>query len=221
MFSVHTPLVFLTRDLQIISAQWPDVKMVDSKHKHHEIVRADTEYAGWTRLIVATIRLPDGRTIKREIEDHGAAMCVLPYNPQRKTAILVRQFRAPVLFAADQQETLEVIAGILEETDAVKCARREAREEAGLKLDLLEYVLTGWTMPGLSTERMHFYLATYSGGPRGEIRGGAPSENEETVAVEIALAELAKMADSGRLADVKTLLLVQTMRLRKPELFSE
>lgn len=70
----------------------------------NKIVRTSTAHAGWAKLVVATIRLPNGRTIAREIEDHGSAVCVLPYNPFRRTAVLVRQFRAPVLYAAGEQD---------------------------------------------------------------------------------------------------------------------
>jgi len=71
--------------------------MTQDKDGKIEIVGTQQAYAGWTRLYVATIRLPDGRTIKREIEDHGGAICVLPYNPILKTAVLVRQSRGPVV----------------------------------------------------------------------------------------------------------------------------
>lgn len=175
-------------------------------------------YAGWARFLVATVQLPDGRTIKREIEDHGEAICVLPYHPERKTAVLVRQPRMPVLFAAHQAHTLEAIAGVIEKENPRDCAHREAMEEAQLKLETLEHVFTAWTMPGISTERMHFYLAQYSGPARPEIKGGV-DEDEDTVALEISLGELARMADANDLPDAKTLLLLQTMRLRRPELF--
>ena len=46
----------------------------------HEIIHTQTVHAGWTKILVATTRLPDGSMITREIEDHGAAVCVLPYN---------------------------------------------------------------------------------------------------------------------------------------------
>lgn len=183
-----------------------------------EILGTREAYAGWTRLLVATIRLSDGRTIRREIEDHGAAVCVLPYNPARKTAVLVRQSRAPVLYAAKQYETLEAVAGIIEDESAEACAHREVMEEALVKLDSLEHVFTAWTMPGLSTELMHYYLAVYSGDARPERRGGI-DEDEDTVAVELGLAELAQMADGNALPDAKTLLLLQTLRLRRPGLF--
>ena len=184
----------------------------------HAILRTRTAHAGWAKLLVATIRLPDGRTITREIEDHGAAVCVLPYDPSRKTAVLVRQFRAPVSFAGGGDEMLEAVAGILEEGDPADCARREAMEEAGLKLDSVERVFVGWTMPGLSTERMHFYWAAYSGGFQARS-GGVVADGEDVMPVEIGLGALADMADHGELADVKTLLLVQTLRLRRPDLF--
>lgn len=183
-----------------------------------EITRTDTKHAGWAKFFVATIRLADGQTVRREIEDHGSASCVLPYDAERRTAVLVRQFRAPVFFAAQQEETLEAIAGVIEDEDPAMCARREAREEAGLALGELEHVGTGWTMPGISTERLHFYLAAYRQSDRVGNGGGA-DPTEEATPIEMALAELAGMADAGRLADVKTLLLLQTLRLRQPHLF--
>jgi nudix-type nucleoside diphosphatase (YffH/AdpP family) len=183
-----------------------------------EIVDTHEVYGGWSKLLVATLRLPDGRTIKREIEDHGEAVCVLPYHPQRKTAVLVRQSRVPVLYASRQQHMLEAVAGVIEDVDAATCAHREVMEEALLKLDSLEPVFTALTMPGLSTEYMHFFLALYSGEPRADMRGGV-DDDEYTVAVEMSLAELARMADENRLPDTKTLLLLQTLRLRRPELF--
>jgi nudix-type nucleoside diphosphatase (YffH/AdpP family) len=184
-----------------------------------EIVDTHEVYGGWSKLLVATLRLPDGRTIKREIEDHGEAVCVLPYHPQRKTAVLVRQWRVPVLYVSrEPQQLLEAVAGVIEDVDAATCAHREVMEEALLKLDSLEPVFTAFTMPGLSTEHMHFFLAVYSGEPRPEMRGGV-DEDEYTVAIEISLAELARMADENRLPDTKTLLLLQTLRLRRPDLF--
>jgi hypothetical protein len=35
----------------------------------------------------------------------------------------------------------------------------------------------------------------------------------------LGLNELARLADTGKLVDIKTLVLVQTLRLRRPELF--
>lgn len=183
------------------------------------ILRTRTAHAGFANLLVATVRRSDGATIEREIEHHGDAVCVLPYNPRRRTAVLVRQVRAPVLFAAGEGETLEAVAGVMErEEDALACVRRETLEEAHLELGEVEPLFTAWTMPGVSTERMHFHLAVYDGAAS-LVRGGIADEHEETSVAEFGLAALARMAEGGEIADVKTLLLIQTLRLRAPSLF--
>lgn len=179
----------------------------------------ETVYAGWAQFLIATVRLSDGTTVRREIEHHGAAACVLPYDPARKTAILVRQFRAPAFFAAGTGETLEAVAGIIEDESPMECAKREALEEAGIRLTTFEPVGAVFTMPGISTERMHLFLAVYGPSDRVGEGGGVADEHEGTRPVETPLPELAAMADAGTLTDLKTLALLQTLRTRHPELF--
>ena len=182
-------------------------------------ISLDTVYDGWARYYVASFRLENGETIRREIEDHGRAVAVLPYDERRRTAILVRQFRAPVFVAAGEPSLLEAIAGIVEEPDPADAGRREAQEEAGLHLRSLEFVAEAWTMPGLSTERMSLFLARYDESDRRTAGGGAPGEQENIAVEEIGLSELAAMADAGRLKDMKALVLTQSLRLRRPDLF--
>jgi nudix-type nucleoside diphosphatase (YffH/AdpP family) len=183
------------------------------------ILNMETVYSGWAQYSRASFRLAGGETVRREIEDHGRVAAVLPYDERRKTAILIRQFRAPVFVTAGEGDLLEAIAGLVEEPDPADTARREAHEEAGLRLGALERVVEAWTMPGLSTERMSLYLAAYDERNRVSAGGGATREEERIEVVELSLAELASRADSGRLADMKALLLVQTLRLRRPDLF--
>src|ERR1700730_12988421 len=164
-----------------------------------EITNIETLYSGWARYLLATARLDDGTSIRREVEAHGSAACVLPYDPMRGTAILVRQFRMPVFLTTGEPETLEAIAGILEEPDPVDCARREALEEAGVRIGKLEPVTAAWTMPGISTERLYLYLATYGPADRIARGGGLEAEAENTTAIEMRLVELAGLADAGAL----------------------
>ena len=81
----------------------------------HEIIDLKTLHEGWSRLLALRIRLADGRVMKREVEDHGGAVGVLPYDPSRRVAMLVRQFRAAVFHAGGEAEVLEAPAGLLEE----------------------------------------------------------------------------------------------------------
>ena len=184
-----------------------------------ELIEAVPKYQGWSTLLVARIRLPDGRVVVREIEHHGRAACVLAFDPDRRTALLVRQVRAPTIYAAQPSLLLEAVAGQIEDGEVPEaCARREAMEEAGLRLSAIEHVTTAWTMPGISTERMDLFLGEYSQADRFSPGGGTDDEGIEVV--ELPLTEIAAMSDAGTLTDMKTLLLVQTLRLRRPDLFA-
>jgi nudix-type nucleoside diphosphatase (YffH/AdpP family) len=185
-----------------------------------EILEKNTVHDGWAKYFVLRVRLPGGHTVTRELEEHGPAVAVLPYDPARRTAVLVRQFRAPVFAAAGEPSLLEAIAGLTDGEEYAHAARREALEETGLRLDRLEPVGRLWTMPGLSTERMDLYLAPYTSTDRVGAGGGAAGEHEDIAVLEVSLGELAAMIDAGQLADMKTFALVQTLRLRRPELFS-
>src|SRR5215469_9964019 len=172
-----------------------------------EILGTKTLFEGWTKFSLARLRGRDGREFERVIEDHGASASVLAFDPDRRTALLVRQFRAPVCYASGQTEVLEAIAGRTEGKDPRDTAIRESMEEAGLKLEAPEEIASVWMLPGVSTERMTLYLARYSQSNRIAEGGGEADENEDITVVEMSLKELAKMADTGRLDDMKTLAL--------------
>lgn len=181
----------------------------------------DTPYEGWLTLRLARMRDEHGATFTREIEDHGRGVAVLPYDPERRTALIIRLARAPVIFIGQTELLVEAPAGLLEEgEDPADAARREAFEEAGVALTTLEPLGEIWTMPGISTERMFMYLGAYSVASRTGAGGGLAEEHENIAVEEMPLADLAAMADANRLTDIRTLLLVTTLRLRHPALFA-
>ncbi|CAM5773329.1 ADP-ribose pyrophosphatase [Labrys miyagiensis] len=176
-------------------------------------------YDGWNRLLMVKVRTPRGAVIHRSVEDHGDAVAVLPFDPVRRVALLVRQLRVAILKGHGTESSLEAPAGILDEDDPADCARREAMEEAGLKLEGLVPLGAFYVMPGISTEKMHMFLAEYSSASRVGDGGGLEEENEEIEVIEIGLGELDAMAERGDLTDLKTYALVQNLKLRRPELF--
>jgi len=177
-----------------------------------------TIHEGWLSLRLACVRLDDGTTAEREIVDHPSGATVLLYNPQKRTALLICELRPPVECIGESR-LLEAVAGKLDEADPEGCARREAEEEAGVRIGAMEHVARLWMTPASSTERVDYYLASYSDSDRVSQGGGAPGEHENIRAREIALVELSRLADGGELKDAKTFLLLQALQLRRPELF--
>lgn len=186
------------------------------------IERTELAYKGWFRVLLAHMKGPDGTTFTRLIEDHGPGCAVLPYDPERRVALVVRLPRAPVLHAGDGGEDLiEAPAGLIDAGEVPEAAaRREAREETGVELAVLEPLGQIWTMPGVSTERMWLFLAPYAAAQRTGPGGGLAGEQENITVEERPLRDLARLADAGTLTDMKTLLLLTTLRLRRPDLFA-
>ena len=178
-------------------------------------------HEGWARYLVAEVMQDDGTRITREIEDHGRAVAVLPYDPDRRVAALVSQFRAAVLYSGGPPSHVEVPAGLLDEGAPEDEVRREAMEETGLRLSQLDFVASAWSMPGISTERMDLFLAPYAEADRTGAGGGLASEGEAVAVHEIPLPELAAMSRRGALTDMKSLVLLYALQLRRPDLFAD
>ncbi len=185
-----------------------------------EVVERQAIYSGFISVERVKFRLSGGVEIWRDIERHGAAAAILPYDPERACALMVRQFRAPVFVARGDFILEEACAGEIVQEAPRSAARREALEEMGVLLHALEDVGCVWSSPGVSDEQVSLYLAPYGRSDLVESGGGVPAEHEDIQVVERSLSDLASSADQGLISDVKLLVLVQTLRLRKPDLFA-
>jgi nudix-type nucleoside diphosphatase (YffH/AdpP family) len=186
-----------------------------------EIRNVETVFEGYSTIMTATVAAADGSTYKREIEHHGHAVAVLPYDPGRRLALLVRQPRLPVIWAGGPPELDEAPAGMLDEDDPETAARREALEEAGVRLKALEPVGTTYSSAGVSSERVTLFLAPYGAEDRVEEGGGLDEEHEDITVLELPLADLWARVERRDIADMKTLLLTMALRVRRPELFQD
>jgi nudix-type nucleoside diphosphatase (YffH/AdpP family) len=179
-------------------------------------------YQGWGRYFLLTVDLDDGAVVERQLDDHGAYSCVLPYDPDRRTALLARLGRAGPLYLGQEPHLIEAAAGMIdpgETPDA--CVRREAMEELGVRLEVLEPVGRVFTSPSSSSEEGHLYLAPYVRADRIAAGGGLAGEHEDIEVLELPLAELAQMAEQATVRDIKTLTLILALMRRRPDLFAE
>ena len=184
-----------------------------------ELRKVETVYQGYSTVMKATLGAPDGTTFVREIEHHGHAAAVLPYDAERRCALLVSQPRAPVIWCGGPPELAEAIAGMLDGETPEDCARREAMEEAGVRLRGLEPLGATYPCPGVSSERVHLFLGPYAARDRVGDGGGVEGEQEHITVMEVPLTELWGWVEARRIEDMKTLALVQALRIRRPDLF--
>ncbi|MEU5879201.1 NUDIX domain-containing protein [Spirillospora sp. NPDC047279] len=192
-------------------------------HRNPGVVVRDVELTsqGWHVLRRTTFdyRRRDGRwvTEQRETYDRGNGAVVLPYDAERRVVLLTRQFRYPA-YVNDHPDGLlvEAAAGLLDGDAPLAAIRREAAEELGVTLGPLTHVFDVYMSPGSVTERLHFYAAPYTPADRTGHGGGLEDDGEDIEVLELPFAEALAMTRDGRIADGKTILLLQWAALNGP-----
>jgi GDP-mannose pyrophosphatase NudK len=156
------------------------------------------------------------RRLEREVVDHGDASVVLMIDPKRRVAIMVRQWRAPLVTTGADPFLLEACAGILDPGETPEeAARREAEEETGIKVSRLRRIGIVVPSAGTLTERVHLFVAEVSAADRTAYRGGNPHEGEDIEVIEMPLLDLFEKARRGEIQDAKTLVIVQQLMLEE------
>ncbi|MET3565920.1 nudix-type nucleoside diphosphatase (YffH/AdpP family) [Leifsonia sp. 563] len=174
---------------------------------------AEVTSDGWHVLRRTTFdyRGRDGRwtTQTRETYDRGNGATVLLYDPAGRTLLLTRQFRFPVYVNGHPDGMLiESAAGLLDGDSPEEAIRREAAEELGVSIGELTHLFDLYMSPGSVTERVHFYAAPYV--PAEVVGGGGvEEEGEEIEPVVVPYDEALELVADGRIADGKTVILLQ------------
>lgn len=149
----------------------------------------------------------------REVQEHGDGAAVLPYDASRGTVLLVRQFRLAAFLNGHPEPLIEVCAGLLDGQSPEACAAREAEEELGTRVRFLRRVADVFSSPGSLTERVTLFEAEYDASCKVGPGGGQAGEGEDIEILEIAFDDAMKMVDQCEIADAKTLILLQHLRL--------
>jgi nudix-type nucleoside diphosphatase (YffH/AdpP family) len=167
----------------------------------------------WTTLKTTTLeyRRDDGRwqQQQRETVDHGDAAAILLYDPQRRSVVLLRQFRYAAFVNGHEALMIEVPAGLLDGASPEDCARAEAEQEVGYRVRQLRAVFSAYMSPGSLTERVHGFVAEVGPGDRVSAGGGLEHEGEDIEVLELPFDEALAMVYDGRVQDAKTVMLLQ------------
>jgi nudix-type nucleoside diphosphatase (YffH/AdpP family) len=92
--------------------------------------------------------------------------------------------------------------------------RAEAEEETGYRLGKIEKVFEAFMSPGSITEKLHFFVAEYEPDMRVGSGGGIADEGEDIEVLELPIDQALAMVADGRIADAKTIMLLQYAALK-------
>jgi ADP-ribose pyrophosphatase len=152
-------------------------------------------------LDVDTVRFPDGSLGELEMIRHPGASAVVPFlsdptgeDPQ---VLLIRQYR----YAAESY-LYEIPAGRLDVGENPRdCAMRELKEETGCSAARVEHLLTMYTTPGFTDEKIHLFMAT------GLEAGETKHEADEFLELQpMLLSRALQLVEAGEIQDSKTAL---------------
>jgi ADP-ribose pyrophosphatase len=147
-----------------------------------------------------TVRFPDGSSGQLEILRHPGASAVVPFlddpGAPDPRVLLIRQFRH-----AANGFIWEVPAGRLDAGETPEdCAHRELEEETGRRARTVEPLMTIYTTPGFTDERIHLFLA------HGLEPGSERREADEFMELhELAWSAVMELVRTGQVQDGKTL----------------
>ena len=151
----------------------------------------------------------------RETYDRGDGAAILLYNVERRSVLLVRQFRYPAYVNGHDSGYLdEVPAGLLDDDEPGVAIRREASEETGVELGDVHELFDLFMSPGSITERIHYFAAPYNAGAASGLAGIA-AEGEDIELIEYTIDD-ALDAIGTRIVDGKTALLLYWAVTRGP-----
>lgn len=150
----------------------------------------------------------------REVYDRGNGATILLYNLERRTVLLIRQFRMPTFVNGHTGYLIESAAGLLDNASPEERIRLEAEEETGYRVGAVEKIFEAFMSPGSVTERLHFFIGEYQPGDRVNDGGGLADEGEDIEVLELGFEEAIGMIGSGEIVDGKTIMLLQYLQLR-------
>lgn len=137
--------------------------------------------------------------------ERGDSVAVLLHDVPTDEIILVEQFR----ISTAENGTgwlIELPAGKVDDGESTaNGAIREAKEETGAIPSSVHPISTFYLSPGSSSERLHLFYCPFENGISVQEFGGMAHEGEDIRVHRMAAAKAIAVAESGEIADAKTL----------------
>jgi len=141
------------------------------------------------------VKLPNGRITRITLIRHPGAVIIAPFL-NKDTVVMIRQFR-PAL----NKYIYELPAGTLDPNESLaSCARRELREETGLKARRLTKLGAIYPVPGYSTEIIYIFKAQEL-----TLTQAQPEEYEIITIIPMSKSRIRQLMAQGKLMDAKSI----------------
>jgi nudix-type nucleoside diphosphatase (YffH/AdpP family) len=147
--------------------------------------------------------------LTRETYDRGNGATILLYNLERRSVILTRQFRYPAFVNGHCGMLIEAAAGLLDDASPEDRIRAEVEEETGFQVSSVSRIFDAFMSPGSVTERLHFFIASYTSDSKASDGGGNTAEGEDIEVIEMSIDDALTAIATGVIQDGKTIMLLQ------------
>lgn len=192
-------------------------------NKDVKISKTEPLYRGFFKLIryEFTHRLFEGgwsQTVSREILERGHAVAVLLYDPKCQEFVLIEQVRIGAMATSDSPWLMEVVAGMIDESELPEeVCRREAKEEAGVDILRLHKALSYLSSPGGTTERLHIYIGEVDATQAHGVHG-LEYENEDILVRRVAVDDAIEWLNDGKIDNAAAVIALQWYLLNQQKL---
>ncbi|AFR01731.1 MULTISPECIES: ADP-ribose diphosphatase [Pectobacterium] len=191
-----------------------------------EIIARETLYDGFFSLERYRFRhrLFNGGMsdeVSREIFERGHAVVLLPYDPVRDEVVLIEQIRIAAYDTSASPWLFELVAGMIEPGEShEEVARREAQEEAGLRVGRCRPIINYLASPGGTSERLAVIVGEVDTRTAKGIHGLA-EENEDIRVHVVSRKQSYQWVEEGIVDNAASVIALQWLALHHEELKRE
>lgn len=205
--------------------QHPDQQQREFTPEDVEVLSKETLFKGFFSMVKYRFRhkLFEGgwsQTIEREMFERGHAAAMLPYDPETDQVVIIEQIRVGALEHKHPWQ-LEIVAGIIDRDEsAEQVVRREAVEEAGIEVSLLEKVTSYYPSSGGCSEMLDVYVGKVDASTAQGVHG-LDYEGEDIKVHVMSRRDAYQLVKEGRIENGASIIALQWLELNYGQLQSQ
>ncbi|ASU23025.1 ADP-ribose diphosphatase [Vibrio qinghaiensis] len=187
-----------------------------------DVISKETLFQGFFRMVKYRFKhkLFEGgwsEEIEREMFERGHAAAMLPYDPARDEVVIIEQIRVGALEHA-QPWQLEIVAGVIDpDESSEQVIRREAIEEAGIKVNRIEKISSYYPSSGGCSELLDVFVGEIDATQAKGVHG-LECEGEDIKVHVMSREEAYRLVKNGQIENGASIIALQWLELNYQQL---